>query len=323
MPLSIHVTRCPDYEISVVRKQISEHLDLYPQFGKLNEKMVLVKVNLLSATDPERAVTTHPVIVNALVLEILKRGLKVIIGDSPGGLFSKATLAKAYMETGLEKVAEETGATLNFYVSSHEERHPKGKFTKKFNISNYIRSADLIIAVPKIKTHMFCGLTCASKIMFGAVPGTEKVKYHTRFPDTVDFSRMLLDLTDLCGVDLFIVDGIIRMDGKGPARGNPRKVGIIISGTEHAAIDLQICKITGLDPEKIPVMIAVKEQGYLYEEPEVTVDGKDHVVSPLFKPVRGGWIVTRPPISLRRFVVNLSTNKPRVSILRRMRGLHG
>ncbi len=316
MSSKVHITRCPEYDLDQIKPQIKNHLDQYPRFKDIGGKKVLLKINLLSATEPERAVTTHPTFLKALVLEIQDRGGSVLIADSPGGLFNKGTLTKAYREAGIQKVADETGAELNYNFNSHEEKHRDGRFLKRFNICDYISSCDLTIAVPKIKTHMFCGLTCAMKIMFGAVPGTEKVKYHTRFPDTLDFSKMLLDLTDLCKVDLFLVDGIIGMDGKGPARGDPREVGSIVSGEDPTTVDLQVTRMVGLDPSKLPITKAAKEQGLidLDQKIDVTGDGSDLRISPKFKPAKGGALATSPPSFLKRFIINISTNKPHVGI---------
>jgi Pyruvate/2-oxoacid:ferredoxin oxidoreductase delta subunit len=159
---------------------------------------------------------------------------------------------------------------------------------------------------------MFCGLTCSSKIMFGAIPGTEKAKYHTRFPDPVVFSKMLLDLTDSCKVDLFLVDGIVGMDGNGPARGNPRKTGVIISGTDHIGIDLHVCTMTGLDPESIPVMAAARDLDLIkfHKTLTLTGSGSKTVVDPPFKPPEGGGIIGNLPRPLKKLAVNLTTAKP-------------
>ncbi len=296
----------------MVSKQVKVHMDLYPKFKDLSGKKVLIKVNLLSASTPEKMVTTHPVFVKALVEEIRSRGGSVIIGDSPGGLFNEDSLKKCLQGTGIQKVSDDTGALLNLNTNSHKEQYLQGRFTKAFQISDYIRDCDLIIAVPKIKTHMFCGLTCASKIMFGAIPGTEKARYHTRFPDAVAFSKMLLDLTDLCKVDLFMVDGIVGMDGKGPARGNPREIGLIISGKDHLGIDLHVCRLTGLDPERMPIMYAARESNLLdfNDSISLTGPGKALKVSPPFDPPTKGGVIGNLPKPLKRLSVSLTTAKP-------------
>ncbi len=296
----------------MVSKQVNEHLDQYPNFKDLSGKKVLIKVNLLSASTPEKMITTHPVFVKALVEEVRSRGGSVIIGDSPGGLFNEDSLKKCYRESGLQQVSDDTGALLNLNTKSHKEQYLQGSFTKAFQISDYIRDCDLIIAAPKIKTHMFCGLTCASKIMFGAIPGTEKVRYHTRFPDAVAFSKMLLDLTDMCKVDLFMVDGIVGMDGNGPAGGNPRDIGLIISGKDHLGLDLHVCRLTGLDPERMPIMYAARESNLLdfNDTINITGPGKTFKLSHPFEHSSKGGVIGNLPKPLKRLSVSLTTAKP-------------
>jgi uncharacterized protein (DUF362 family)/Pyruvate/2-oxoacid:ferredoxin oxidoreductase delta subunit len=255
------------------------------------------------------------VFVKAAVRELQDRGASVIIGDSPGGLFNKRMLKKAYKATGMTKVAKETGCELNFNTGAHVEKFPKGKFTKSFNVCDFLRDCDLVISLPKIKTHMFCGLTCASKIMFGVIPGTEKVKYHTRFPSTLDFSKMLLDLTDLCRVDLHLVDGILGMDERGPSQGRLREIGVVISGDDHSTIDLYVCRLTGLDPGKLPIMQASRDLDIIRFDDNIDVsgDGSDLILDPPFRPAKGGALATNPPRFLRRLSIYLSTNKPKIS----------
>jgi uncharacterized protein (DUF362 family)/Pyruvate/2-oxoacid:ferredoxin oxidoreductase delta subunit len=315
MKRSVHITRCEDYEPDVLRRQIREHLNGQDKFKDIAGKSVLLKINLLSARDPDNAVTTHPEFVKALAAELIERGATVTIADSPGGLFTKGALQKVYDATGISRVADETGGELNFNTDHHFQKYPEGRFTKNFIMCDYLTDQDLIIAVPKIKTHMLCGLTCASKIMFGIVPGTEKVKYHTRFPDPVDFSKMLLDLTDASGTDLFLVDGIIGMDGKGPAQGRPRKVGVIISGTDPLAIDLHIARMVGLKPDNLPILQAGFELGSISEDEDIETSGsgRDLRLDEKFKPASGGVTSLMMPRPIRRSIINLTTRKPKIS----------
>ncbi|MFW3147052.1 MAG: DUF362 domain-containing protein, partial [Thermoplasmatota archaeon] len=180
---------------------------------------------------------------------------------------------------------------------------------------DYLDDADLIIALPKIKTHMLCGLTCASKVMFGIVPGTEKVKYHTRFPDSLDFTRVLLDLDDMAGTDLFLVDGIIGMDGKGPAQGRPRNIGTILSGTDHFAIDLHVCRMVGLDPDGTSIFKVAFEQKRISNDEELKISGsgKDFRLKEKFKPSSGGIGNLLVPKPIRRTLINLTASKPKIS----------
>jgi len=314
MTFDVHATRCSDYAPERLYKELKEHLDRYEGFKDLKRKKVLLKVNLLSASAPERAITTNPTFVEVLIGVIKERGGKVLIADSPGGLFNRTLLERAYEASGLKEVAERTGAELNYDTGSHEETVLSARFVKRFNICDFTRNADIIIALPKLKTHMFCGLTCASKIMFGIVPGTEKVRYHARFPDPNDFCKMLLDLSDLSRVDLFMVDAITGMDQEGPSKGRLRDIGVIISGKDPVLVDRFACEMVGLDPKEIGITKAAIATGRIGEVASVNASGSAarFKLDPPFDFEPAGSITRRPPRTAKRLVMNITTKKPRI-----------
>ncbi len=311
----VHATRCGSYDPEQIRTQISQHLDRYEKFKKLDGKRILLKPNILSASDPAKAVTTHPLFLEAVIIELKSRGASLIIGDSPGGLFNRNTLAKAYRATGFEELSKKHDVELNYNTAYHGEKHPEGHFVKSFNIADYIRGHDLIIALPKIKTHMFTGLTCAGKIMFGAIAGIQKMGFHTRFPDRADFSKMLLDLTDLTSPDLFLVDGIQGMEGEGPQNGTPRDVGVIISGKDHISIDLFVSRMVGLDAGSLAILKGAIDMGLMGENDPIpaTGGGARFKLTTPFVSAEGKRIVREPPRIFKRAIVNITTKKPRVN----------
>ena len=314
MDPNIYATRCREYDLKTIREQIAKHLDVQKTFSDISGKRVLIKINLLSASVPERGVTTHPTFVEGLALELIDRGAYVIIGDSPGGLFNRKALELAYERSGMRSIAKKHNVKLNYNTKSHIEKLPDGSMVKSFNICDFIRKPDLIIAAPKIKTHMFAGLTCCSKIMFGSVPGMEKVSYHTRFPDMDDFSRMLLDLTDLVKPDLFLVDGIIGMDKKGPSWGRLRDIGVIVSGTDNRLLDLFISRMVGLDPKSLPITRQILSDLEFdpYDVIEPKGEASDFRLKEQFAPATGVPLATDPPKFIRRLLIHLTTGKPKI-----------
>jgi uncharacterized protein (DUF362 family)/Pyruvate/2-oxoacid:ferredoxin oxidoreductase delta subunit len=310
---TIYQTRCGSYDPEALFPIIKEHIDRHLSTIDLSGKRILLKVNLLSGRSPEQAVTTHPMFVEAVANVLIGKGASCTIGDSPGGPFTVPALEKAYRITGYRDVAKRTGSALNFDVSYSDHPVPEGRFVKRFWIGNYIRGHDLVIALPKIKTHMLMGLTCASKIMFGAVPGLEKISLHGRFQTPGPFARMLLDLTASLSPDLFLVDGIVGMDGEGPAKGRPREIGVVMSGKDHIEIDLHVCDICGLDVDTIPYFEAYKEM-YGRDLPDVVIEGPSKClhIDPPFEPARG-WSVTRdPPRILRNMARSLLSGRPEI-----------
>jgi uncharacterized protein (DUF362 family)/NAD-dependent dihydropyrimidine dehydrogenase PreA subunit len=219
---------------------------------------VLLKVNLLSAREPERAVTTHPEFVRAVAMAVRNVGGRPYIGDSPGGTFSQRTLSKAYKQSGLEQLAHEENIPLNHDTGFRKLDIPKARRLKRAPFCTYALDADKVIALPKLKTHSFQYMTLACKIMFGTVPGLTKAMYHAQFPRRGSFADMLLDLLMVVRPQLLIMDGILGMQGEGPGSGDPVTLGLVLASTDPVAMDISVCRIIGIEPVGIPVLKRAK-----------------------------------------------------------------
>jgi uncharacterized protein (DUF362 family) len=226
-----------------------------------NGDRVLLKVNLLSPSEPSKAVTTHPAVVASVADAVIRAGGKPYIGDSPSGLFTQRTLEKAYATSGLKKVARDMGIELNYDTGARRIPVPNGIRLKKALICNYVLRADKTLALPKIKTHDFMVMTLATKIMFGAVPGLTKAKYHSMFPKKGSFADMLLDVLSVTAPDLFVMDGVVGMEGDGPENGKPVKLGVMLASTNALAMDIAVCKMLGIEPVTIPPLKRAKIRG--------------------------------------------------------------
>ncbi|MGM0426714.1 MAG: DUF362 domain-containing protein [Thermodesulfobacteriota bacterium] len=219
---------------------------------------VLLKVNLLSAREPEQAVTTHPEVVRAVARAVKAAGGTPYIGDSPAGRFSKRALRKAYQYSGLEDVSEEEDILLNWDTGSTRLDFPEGVRLKQSSVCNFVLNADKVIALPKLKTHSLQYMTLACKIMFGSVPGLTKAKYHAQFPRRAAFADMILDITMFLNPGLYIMDGILGMQGQGPASGDPVNLGWLLAATDPVAMDIAVCRLIGVEPIAIPVLKRAK-----------------------------------------------------------------
>jgi uncharacterized protein (DUF362 family)/Pyruvate/2-oxoacid:ferredoxin oxidoreductase delta subunit len=219
---------------------------------------VLLKTNILTASEPKDHVVTHPTVVGAVAKEVLKIGGIPYIGDSPSGQFTKRRLEKVYKKSGLKKIADELGIELNYDTAYKNIQVPNGKKLRKVSICNFVLDADKIIALPKIKTHSLMMLTLATKIMYGAVPGLTKVRYHSKYIRRKAFAEMLIDVLSITLPDIIIMDGIIGMQGNGPAGGDPADLGILLASDNPFAMDLSICKILDIEPMGIPTLKQAK-----------------------------------------------------------------
>ena len=254
-----------------IKPEIERLLKPLGGMGRFIEKgdRVLLKVNLLSPNKPEKAVTTHPEFVRAVVREVKKAGGSPFIGDSPIGRFSRRNLKKIYRMTGIEEMAREEQISLNYDTGTKKLSISGGTKLKQSPICSYAVNADKIIALPKLKTHSFQYMTLACKVMYGIVPGLTKVKYHALFPGRAGFADMLLDIYLLLKPNLIIMDGILGMEGEGPGGGgDPVELGLALASTDAVAVDISVCRMIGIEPVGIPVLKRAKIRGLWPEQIE-------------------------------------------------------
>jgi uncharacterized protein (DUF362 family) len=209
--------RCDTYSDSQVLKVIQKGFDLLggiSLFAKPGEKIVL-KPNILIGTDPAKCVTTHPAIFKAVGKLLIDAGVSIYYGDSP--CFGKSEPNLRW--SGLKQVGDELGFMLADFDSGRPVSHKDALLVKKFIIANGVLDSDGLISLPKLKAHGFLRFTGAVKNQFGCVPGLLKGQYHAKLPDPWDFSTMLVDLNTLIKPRLYVMDGIIAMEGNGPRSG--------------------------------------------------------------------------------------------------------
>ncbi|MDK2986469.1 MAG: hypothetical protein PWQ96_2113 [Clostridia bacterium] len=165
---AVVIEKCDNYDIENVRERIKEGLQLLGGIEKWVKPgmTVVLKPNLLTRKSPEQAVTTHPHIVQAVAELIQKAGAKAVIVDSPGGPDSKAYLRSVYKTTGMEEVAGKTGAIVSYNPQKVELKFEGGSQFRKFTLLKTIVEADLVINLPKLKTHGLTLISCAVKNLY-------------------------------------------------------------------------------------------------------------------------------------------------------------
>ena len=259
----VALVRCESYDLDRVRAAVGQALKLLGGMERFVQRgdRVLVRPNLIAPRPIEAAATTHPAVVEAVVRAAQEAGGGVIIGDCPGGLAEQADLDPNYRVSGLADVAERTGAELDRRPEPVEVEHPPGRYLKRAAVARAVIEADTVITVPKLKTHALTGLTGAVKLCFGAVPGRLKTGYHLRYPKVHDFSGALLDLHDLVGPRLTIMDAVVVMEGEGPTSGDPRHVGALLGSENSLACDVASARLVGLDPWEVSTTQVAIDQG--------------------------------------------------------------
>ena len=216
---------------------------------------IAIKVNLVTFAKPEKAATTHPGLLCALVKLLAARGADVVVGDSPGGLYNAAYVNRVYAATGM-RAAEQAGGRLNQDFGEREARFPEGKVCRQFKYTAWLGDADAIINLCKLKTHGMMAMTCGAKNMFGSIPGTMKPECHFRYPDPREFARMIVDLDEYFKPRLTIVDAVDCMEGNGPTGGTPRHMGALLAAESPHKADLVCAGLIGLKREEVPTLEA-------------------------------------------------------------------
>ncbi len=259
----VSVVGCADYQYENVRVALEEALREIDGLSFVKEGMTIgLKANLVSFASPEKAVTTHPVVLKVLCDLLRERGAKVIIGDSPGGLYNATFVTKVYRACGLYEL-EGDGVELNMDFSQKEATFLEGKVAHHFSYTAYLDRCDAIIDVCKLKTHGMMSMSCAAKNLFGVVPGTMKPEYHFRYPTYEQFADMIVDLNDYFKPTLSICDAIVGMEGNGPTAGVPRPIGCLLASASPHKLDLVAASIIGLSMDEVPTLQSAYARGYV------------------------------------------------------------
>lgn len=259
----VAIVPCPDYDPNNVTAALVEVLAPFGGLDWVKPGMrIAVKTNLLGPFRPEKAVTTHPVVLSALCKLLTARGAEVVVGDSPGGFFTKAFLTPIYAACGLHDLIG-PGVRLNDNFSETDIDNPEGHILKAFRCTNYLLEADAIIDACKLKTHGMMAYTGSIKNMFGAIPGMKKSEMHYQFSQPDAFANMLVDLYERVKPRLTIADAVTVMEGNGPSTGTPRHMGALLVAANGHALDLLGAKLMGLTPSGVPTLAVALERGYI------------------------------------------------------------
>lgn len=309
---AVAIVKCPDYTPSEVFKAVKQAVDLLggmQKFVRPGQK-VLLKPNLLSASPPESAICTHPAVVEAVAGLAAAAGGTCFIGDSPSiGGQNSAGFRHLLQVTGFDEAAKRTGALVQRFDEAASLRSiPEARIFPRMLLADALESADVIINIPKFKTHGLTRLTGAVKNLFGCVPGRRKIELHLEAGnDPERFAQMVVDVARAVRPALSVMDAIVGMDGQGPAAGRRRNFGLVLASTDMVALDAAICTAAGISPMSVPMLRLAAEQGIgkadLDEIEVLGVRLEDVRISDFSIPP-GGDGLTRMPKPLRRMLRN-------------------
>lgn len=226
---------------------------------------VLLKPNLLSVEDKESPVVTHYTFFEAVIRVIKDYCGTMTFGDSPGFGSSERAAEKA----GLMEVARRYGVAFDDFTEKVHVNLSESLLVKNWEVAKVAVESDVLITLPKMKTHGMMYFTGAVKNQFGCVPGTQKALWHARMNNSQNFGRMLLDLNQVVDTKFAIMDGIVAMEGNGPKSGTPKAMNAIIMGASITGVDSVALRLMGYeDPARIPQYQVVQETGWGPVRPE-------------------------------------------------------
>jgi len=224
---------------------------------------VLLKPNFIAPRPRRCAAQTDPAVLIETAKLLKDFGAKPFIGDSPawGNLFSCIKALK--LEEPLRKLS----------IPVKQLDKPKwcriGTHNAEVGISSIALDADVIINLPKFKTHQQLIATFALKNMFGCVSGKRKALWHFakgKNPD--DFCELLIEIFKFLNPILTIIDAVTVMDGPGPIRGRARPLGYLIGGTEPIALETICCKLVNIKLEELPIIKTARKLQFGCSDPD-------------------------------------------------------
>jgi uncharacterized protein (DUF362 family)/Pyruvate/2-oxoacid:ferredoxin oxidoreductase delta subunit len=259
------IVRRTSYDYQSLRKIIFDILDDTIGGRIRADSRVVIKPNLLAPAPPERAIVTHPLIVRAAAEYVVGRGARPLVADSPAGQSFRRVLRESGiagalkgMDVKMEPFTETVGVDI-------------GKPFGSIEIAAEAVNADILINLPKLKTHSQMMLTLGIKNLFGCIVGMKKPEWHLRAGvDREMFGMLLVRIARALSPSVTILDGILSMEGDGPGRrGIPREIGVVIGGGDVAAVDIAVCNMLGIDPMSLLTNRIAIDSGMTGNNPEI------------------------------------------------------
>ena len=239
-----------------VRQAIDRTFEVFPL--NLTGKTVLIKPNALRTSTADEAIVTHPSVLRAVVekVETLSPAA-IIVGDNPG-VVSYGANEECFEKTGLMAAAK------GYYRNIGNEPVKAGfnpAFMPWVSVSRIVMKADIIISLPRFKTHGLTVISGAIKNSYGILPGAQKSILHKIAGSPKRFHEVIVEVFKIRVPDLFILDAVVGMEGNGPASPDLRDIGLILAADNAVAMDAVIAAMMGCDPSRLRFLQKAKEEG--------------------------------------------------------------
>jgi uncharacterized protein (DUF362 family)/Pyruvate/2-oxoacid:ferredoxin oxidoreductase delta subunit len=257
--MSLVVSGRATYDYQTLRPQLFEILDAIGGCIIERGSRVIVKPNLLAPASPEQAMLTHPMVVKGVVEYVLDRGGRVQVSDSP----AMGTFEKVLKESGILEALK--GWPVAYKEFKESVVVDVGEPFKRIEIARDAIEADVLVNLPKLKTHGQMLLTLGVKNLFGCIVGFGKPQWHLRTGiDREMFATLLVRIYQTIKPKLTLLDGILAMEGDGPGKsGRPKEVGLLLGSADAVALDRVVCRFLGLDEDALLTNCMARELGLL------------------------------------------------------------
>jgi uncharacterized protein (DUF362 family)/Pyruvate/2-oxoacid:ferredoxin oxidoreductase delta subunit len=246
---SVAIVKCPTYAENDLLENLRKICDAA---GMPNPKgkTVLLKPNILSDAPPEKAITTRPEVLAAVIRILKERGAaKILVGDSPG-ISGPGFLPRV---SGIDAVCKQENVAWCDFSKDPVMKIIPGTYGRKLPVPAVLGEIDMLISLSKMKTHQLMYVTGSVKNLFGMVPGLQKSACHMKYPTRESFSRMMAGLYSVLKPSFGIMDAVVSMEGAGPAGGSPRHTGLLMASCDCTALDVAQSTIMGYSPFSIPL----------------------------------------------------------------------
>lgn len=260
MKARVAIVRCAEYEQESVDAAIDEAVGMFGGLASFIQPgwRVLLKPNMLRPAPADKAVTTHPSVVQRLIELVRACDAEPFIGDSPAW----GSLRSALRQGGITAVAERYGVEIVDFKQQQRVENAAGQVFTHLHFDRAVLEADAIINLAKLKTHQQLLFTGSVKNLFGCVAGKRKAWWHFKAGNFENyFARMLVENYRVLKPAFTIVDAVIGMEGNGPARGDSRRFGFMLAGVDCVAIDRVACEVLGIDAQHYRIMQVARELG--------------------------------------------------------------
>jgi len=268
---TVILSRCSDYSRTSIAESLQRQFKLLGGLEKFVTPgdTVLLKPNFIAPRSRRHATQTDPAVIIETARLLKDFGARPFVGDSPawGNVF---TCVKALrLEEPLKKLS------VPLKQLDKPKKCPIGTKDTIVGISSVALDADVIINLPKFKSHQQLTATFAVKNMFGCVSGKRKALWHfAKGGNADDFCELLIEIFKFLNPAFTIIDGVVAMDGPGPIKGRARPLGYLLGGTDPIACETICAKLIGIKPQDVPIIKIANQTGFGCSDPaEIKIAG--------------------------------------------------